>query len=290
MRQCNALRAAVIVALVALAVHEESALRHIIRTDKNLPIFALTAHKRSGCRRHRQDHIVLSVYLLLRERAAGHNAAADVDRAGLLRCGGIFGVARRVVDGSAYPRGMSFAARTPYCVKIIAVFQHLDRGIEGEGFRRGAGAQGLAARPVAERCRADIIHAEVVVCRDLRIAQRDPESCLRCAEKHVRCEVLFRQRRAYGGDDLVERHAGIAHGSDAIHVHIIHAPGNGVRHTARTRIALAVVCAVCADLRAVRCSGIHRPDITRRAVLLEPCLLYAPVCNVVHFAYLDRNG
>ena len=251
MGQRKPLRTIVIIALVALAVHEESTVRDIVCTDKNLPIFALAAHKGCACRRHRQYHVLLPLYLLLRKGAAGYDTAAYIDRTGLLRCGSVLGVAGRVIDGSAYPRRMAFAAWPPSVIELIAILQHFYSGKQRQRFRRGTGAKRLAGSAITERRGAAIAYAIAAVCSNLRIAQRTPDRGLTGAEVHIFCKIFFGKRASYTGNKFIERHTRIAARRDAIHMHIRYAACHRVRHSRCAGVALAVVRAVCADLCAV---------------------------------------
>ncbi len=241
----------IVIAFVAGCIHEECPGRHVVRADENLAVFAFSSHKGGACRRHGKHHVLLAIYFLFCECTAGYNAAANVNRAGFLRCRRVFGVAGCVVDGCTDPRCVAFAVRPPHIVEFIAVPQHFNSGIQGKRFRSAAGAERFTGSAVAERCGADVIHAVAVIRRDLHITQRRPHRCLRCAEIHIRCEIALVERSTHGRDKFVERHAGIAAHGHAVHVHICDAAGNGKRHTAGAGVALAVIRAVCADLRTV---------------------------------------
>ena len=251
MGQRKSLRAAVIIALVALAVHEECAGRNIVRTQKNLPILAITAHKGRACRRHRQHHVLLAVYFLFRERTAGYNTTAYVNRAGLLCSGGIFRIAGRVIDGSANPWFMSFTIWPPSVVELITILQHFNSGKQRQRFRRRAGAKRLAGSAITERRGAAIAYAIAAVCSNLRIAQRTPDRGLRCTEIHICRKVLRCDRRTSERNKLVERHAGVTAYRDAIHMHIRYTACHRVRHSRCAGVALAMIRTVGANFRAV---------------------------------------
>ena len=72
--QRKALRPAFVIALIALAVHEERTGRYVVRTDEDL----IAAHERSGRCRHRQHHVVLSVYFLFCKYTRVYNTLRQI--------------------------------------------------------------------------------------------------------------------------------------------------------------------------------------------------------------------
>ena len=146
---------------------------------------------------------------------------------------------------------MPFAVWSPSVVELITILQHFNSGKQRQRFRRGAGAKRLAGSAITERRGAAIAYAIAAVCSNLRIAQRTPDRGLRCTEIHICRKVLCCDRRTGEGNKLIERHAGVTAYRDAIHMHIRYTAGNGIRHTARARVALTVICTVSPNFRAV---------------------------------------
>ena len=185
---------------------------------------------------------------------------------------------------------MIFPVRAPHIVECVAVFQHLDCGVQCQRLGGGRCTQRLAGRAVAESRRTCVAHAKAAVRCNLCIAQSNPDSRLRCGKVHIRCEVARGQRCLHPADKLVQSRAGIAACRHAVNVHIGNFSGNGIRLAAGSRIGFRMVGAVCANCRAIRCFGVHRPYITRRTVLPKPCFLRPVIRDVVGFADPDFDS
>ena len=271
--------------LVAVLVHDKRAGRKIGCTHKD----TIVANESRRSRSHRQNEIVCTINRLFGKYTGLHNTVRQIDRAGLY-IGCIVGcTARRIIDRVADPWSMTLAAAAPNGIKLIAVFQHFDCRIQRECFRGGRCTQRLARCTITERGRTRIGHAELTVSCNLCISQRTPDSRLRCTKVHIRSEIAGIQH-AGTADESSQRIAAVRFDSNAVNVHILNLIGYGVCFTARTRIALSMVCTVSANGRTVRCFGEHRPYITRCTILLEPRLADALVRHIVGFTDLDLNG
>ena len=280
--QCQQAIAAV---LVAVLVHDERAGRKIGCTHKD----TIAANESRRSRSHRQNEIICTINRLFGKYTGLHNTVRQIDRAGLC-IGGIVGcTARRIIDRVADPWSMTLAAAAPNAVKLIAVFQHLNGGVKSKCFRSRGRTQRLAGRTVAERSGTGIGDTELAVSGNLCIAQRTPDSSLRSRKIHICCKVTGVEHLRTTNKS-VQRVAAVRLNDNAVYAHILDLPGYGVRLAAGTGIALGMICAVCADFRTVRCFGEHRPYITRRTVLLEPCFVHALVRHIVGFTHFDLDS
>ena len=146
---------------------------------------------------------------------------------------------------------MAFTIWPPSVIELITILQHFNSGKQRQCFRRAAGAERLACGTVTERRGAAIAYAVAAVCSNLCIAQRTPDRGLRCTEIHICREVLRCDRRTSERNKLVERHAGVTAYRDAIHMHVRYTACHRIRHSRCAGVALAVIRAVCADLRTI---------------------------------------
>ena len=184
---------------------------------------------------------------------------------------------------------MALTAAAPNGIKLIAVFQHFDCSVKSKCFGGRRCTQRLARCTIAERGRTRIRNTVAAVRSDLSIAQRTPDSSLRSREVHIRCKIAG-VKHAGAANESSQRVTAVRFDCNAVNVHILNLIGYGVRLAACARIAFGMVCTVCANGRAVRCCGIHGPDISRRAILLKPCFTNTAISYIVGFTHFNLNS
>ena len=154
--------------------HQKCAGRQFVSFERDF----IAAYKCCGSRRHRQNQTGLSVDLLFCKHTGFDDTAGQIDRAGLYICCAVCAAARCIIDRAAGPRRMIFPVRAPHIVECVAVFQHLDCGVQCQRLGGGRCTQRLAGRAVAERGRTGIGNTKIAVRCNLCIAQRNPDSRL----------------------------------------------------------------------------------------------------------------
>ena len=184
---------------------------------------------------------------------------------------------------------MPFPIWSPDSVEFIAILQHANRSEQRKRLRSSAGAERFTGSSITKRGGALIVYAEAAVGSDLHLTQCGPQCGLTCGEIHICGKIAAVQRAAGRRNKLIQCHSGIALCGNAVHMHIIHPTGDRVLHTTGTGIGLGMVCTIRPNLCAVRSCCEHGPYIARRAVLPEPCFMYASVCDIVYIPNIDYD-